>query len=324
MTSLRLSIAMATYNGMPYLTEQLESLARQSRLPDELIICDEASSDGTVKAIEIFAASAPFPVRFHANPKRLGLIRNFEKAATLSTGDIIFFCDQDDVWLPEKLAEMEQQFVANPNAQVILNDAALTRADLSEGGRTQYGNILHMRMPPSRFVTGCCSAHRRSFHDLVFPTPEGAPIHDLWLNGMAHFIGCSSIHPRVLQLYRRHGANESEWSLSDPAGVTRSAALREHGLEDARVGWQGWANLLTLFIDRVSHRRDIAARFVPSGDVEAALDRIRLQRARLERRITLGGVPRWRRALPVLRFQLGGGYRDASGWLSAVKDMVRP
>jgi len=94
---------MATYNGEKYLSEQLRSLAEQTELPDELVICDDESNDSTARVVGLFAATAPFPVRFIRNEQRLGYYENFMKAAGLCTSEYIAFCDQD-VWLSEKLA----------------------------------------------------------------------------------------------------------------------------------------------------------------------------------------------------------------------------
>jgi glycosyltransferase involved in cell wall biosynthesis len=98
------SIAMATYNGERHLREQLRSLAEQTLPPNELVICDDASTDSTADIVRLFAPTAPFPVRFIRNEQRLGYRGNFMKAAGLCTSDYVAFCDQDDVWLAEKLA----------------------------------------------------------------------------------------------------------------------------------------------------------------------------------------------------------------------------
>ncbi len=89
------------------LEPQLASLLAQTRLPDELVACDDGSTDGTVSILEAFARRAPFPVRIERNDVRLRSTRNFEKAIGLCTGDLIATSDQDDVWLPEKLALCE-------------------------------------------------------------------------------------------------------------------------------------------------------------------------------------------------------------------------
>lgn len=101
-----ISVAMATYNGGPYLQDQLKSLAEQESSPLELVITDDGSKDDTVSLIKSFARHAPFPVRFEQNTERLGYGRNFLKAATMCKGTHVAFCDQDDVWLPHKLSQV--------------------------------------------------------------------------------------------------------------------------------------------------------------------------------------------------------------------------
>jgi glycosyltransferase involved in cell wall biosynthesis len=109
---LRLSIAMATYNGEKYLYEQLQSLAKQTVKPFELVVCDDGSRDDTLKIIRNYIPDMPFPVRVYENEQRLNFTGNFLKAASLCAGDAIAFCDQDDIWDPRKIeicsAELEK------------------------------------------------------------------------------------------------------------------------------------------------------------------------------------------------------------------------
>ena len=102
-----ISIAMATYNGEKFLEQQLQSLSKQTRLPAELVVCDDASGDATVDIVTRFSKTAPFPVKLVVNEQRLGWRGNFLKAASLCTSEYIAFCDQDDIWLPEKLAVVQ-------------------------------------------------------------------------------------------------------------------------------------------------------------------------------------------------------------------------
>jgi glycosyltransferase involved in cell wall biosynthesis len=101
-----ISVAMATYNGALYLQDQLDSLLAQELAPLELIITDDGSQDDTVSLIENFSTYAPFPVRLEKNTERLGYGRNFLKAASMCKGTYVAFCDQDDVWLPNKLSQV--------------------------------------------------------------------------------------------------------------------------------------------------------------------------------------------------------------------------
>ena len=104
----RFSIALATFNGEAYIGEQLDSLARQILLPDELVVCDDGSVDNTVAIVQEFQNAAPFSVKIHQNSKRLGFADNFLQAATKCSGDWVAFCDQDDIWFPEKLLSVSE------------------------------------------------------------------------------------------------------------------------------------------------------------------------------------------------------------------------
>src|SRR5690242_1811791 len=101
---ISVSVAMATCNGQKFIREQLDSLATQCYLPSELVITDDASSDKTVAIAEQFAKAAPFTVHIHRHDNRMGYRTNFMRAASLCTSDLIAFCDQDDIWAPQKLA----------------------------------------------------------------------------------------------------------------------------------------------------------------------------------------------------------------------------
>lgn len=101
-----ISVAIAAYNGREYLPEQLKSLFEQTRKPDEIIICDDSIGELTGDSIRTMLADAPCRVKYIHNDTRLGVNGNFSKAILLCSEEFIFFCDQDDVWLPEKIAKM--------------------------------------------------------------------------------------------------------------------------------------------------------------------------------------------------------------------------
>ena len=116
------SIALCTYNGERFLDAQLTSLAEQSHRPDEVVICDDDSSDGTLGIIQAFADTAPFKVRVFRNSQNLGYVKNFEKAVSLCQGDVIFMCDQDDVWHPEKIEICLGVLDAEQTVGLVLHD----------------------------------------------------------------------------------------------------------------------------------------------------------------------------------------------------------
>src|SRR5690606_21917078 len=121
----RISVVLATYNGVRFIEEQLDSLATQTRLPDELVVVDDGSLDETVDVLRSFQRTAPFPVELIAPGEHLGTCEAFGEAMRRATGTILAICDQDDRWEPEKLAVMEQRMVGRPDALLAFSDATL-------------------------------------------------------------------------------------------------------------------------------------------------------------------------------------------------------
>lgn len=315
---MRVSIAMATYNGARFIGAQLASFAAQTVVPDELVITDDGSSDDTLAIVEAFAATVPFAVEVHRNPARLGYARNFEKAIGLCGGEIIFLSDQDDVWLEDKIAVVLGCFEANPESMVVINDAMITDGDLNWFGRTQLNNIETAFLSPSMFVQGCCSAHRAAWKGIALPLPaiDALEGHDEWINGLAFEMQVVTIIRRPLQYFRRHVANASEWVLSNPKGGSTLKALAVHGLGDARSGWTRRAEVLDAMLARIEQ--------LGSDRFGAAARNLRRKRDQQRQRIAFCSVPRHRRASAVLRFWRAGGYAGSSGWKGAIKDLVRP
>ena len=106
---MKISIAMCTYNGAEFLSAQLQSILTQSRPPDEIIICDDRSTDDTQSLLRKFAAESAIPINVHINDQNLGSVKNFERAICLCTGDVIALSDQDDVWRNDKLQLFEER-----------------------------------------------------------------------------------------------------------------------------------------------------------------------------------------------------------------------
>ena len=135
MRDRRVSVAMATYMGQRFLSDQLNSIASQTRLPDELVVSDDQSTDGTLEIASEFAERAPFPVRIVRNESSLrGVIGNFFNAFAHCDGDVIAYCDQDDVWAPEKLNICLAKF-ADPNVSLVIHRSRITDELLNDSGR---------------------------------------------------------------------------------------------------------------------------------------------------------------------------------------------
>ncbi len=324
------SVALATYNGRLYLPEQLASLVAQKRRPDELVVCDDLSTDGTVELLEEFARTAPFPVRIHRNARNLGVLRNFEKALSLCQGDLVFLSDQDDVWLPEKISEVVQLFEATPGALAIVNDKLIADENLVPTGATMLGNIRGFGSPDGNLVAGCCSAFRREWLGIALPIPDGAIAHDTWLIGLAHRLGLVSISEKALQYYRRHESNVSQNRYSEPRrlGFARRVGSEVAGLLRRSNGaavpvWQIFLDSNAAEARRIEERREALDRLGLGSNARAALTLLGEQREAMAARQRLAAVAPTRRAGQVWRLWRGGGYRHFSGWKSALKDLLQ-
>ena len=217
---MKISVALCTYNGARFIREQLESIAFQTKLPDEVIVCDDGSSDGTPDIVAQFAMKAPFKLEYSKNPSRLGVSKNFERAISLCTGDIVFLCDQDDVWMPLKIATMVPPFLANEKVGLVFSNAMLTDSRLNPLGHTVWdtfrfdkrcqqalkGDKAISFLIRSNVVTGATAAFRMTLRNKLLPFPE-LLTHDAWLAIIA--AATSQIEPIDLPLimYRQHEKN---------------------------------------------------------------------------------------------------------------------
>lgn len=119
------SVALCTYNGELYLFKQLESILLQKPGIDEIIICDDNSTDDTFNIIMGFKEKHPQLIRFYQNENRLGAVKNFEKAIKLTTGDLIFLSDQDDIWCENKVKIIMNYFILNNKCKLLFTNGLL-------------------------------------------------------------------------------------------------------------------------------------------------------------------------------------------------------
>lgn len=120
-----ISVALCTYNGQNFLEAQLISIINQTKPVDEIIICDDASTDGTVEILEVYHKKYPMLFQIYKNMNSLGTLKNFERAISLTRGDIIFLSDQDDIWEPEKVAISMEFFNKNKNCKLFFSNGSL-------------------------------------------------------------------------------------------------------------------------------------------------------------------------------------------------------
>lgn len=215
---MKFSVAMCTYNGARFIQDQLDSIKKQTRVPDELVICDDKSSDDTRDIIESFATKAPFPVRLEANKTNVGSTKSFEKAIKLCQGEIIALSDQDDVWYPHKLMSLESTLLSSPNAGLVFSDAEVVDEDLRPLGTRLWpfffsskdrqlfesGQALDLLLEKP-VVTGATMAFRAEHRNLILPIPTGTQlIHDAWIALMIATVADLVFISDPLIMYRQH------------------------------------------------------------------------------------------------------------------------
>lgn len=208
---LSVSVVMATYNGRPYLAEQLQSVLVQLLPGDELIVVDDGSKDGTPEMAEALQSAFVQVVR---NPRNLGVLASFESGMLMASREIIFLCDQDDVWLSGKRAAFVKAFENDSGVLVVVSDAELINAV----GLVTAPSFMQLRggfhggfwttVVKNRYL-GCAMALRRELLAVALPIPPTVPMHDMWLGALASAVGRVYYIPRPLIQYRRHDTNAS-------------------------------------------------------------------------------------------------------------------
>lgn len=222
----KISVALATYNGSKYVREQLNSLILQSRKIDEFIIVDDCSDDNTIEIVtKFFENHFDNDVRIVKNDENLGYIRNFRKAISLCTGDIIFLCDQDDIWYKDKIQSMVEIMENDNNIKLLASSFDF----IDELGnpikiRTKSGysnnNLLHetvkskevRKIPIDKvifrnFTQGCATCFSKDIQKVFINNPDDKIPHDWQLNMIAACLEGLYFFNETLFGYRLHNSN---------------------------------------------------------------------------------------------------------------------
>jgi glycosyltransferase involved in cell wall biosynthesis len=217
----RISVAMCTYNGSRFLPDQLASIASQTRLPDELVVCDDGSTDTTGKIVEEFSRSVSFPVRFVRNAANLGSTKNFDQAIGLCTGDLIALSDQDDIWLPEKLARQAEVLQGDPAMGGVFTEGDLVDDQARPIGKKLWSSHSFTPQEQRSFqaggttsvllkrnvVTGATLMLRSDLRPIFLPIPTGW-VHDGWIAWMLTIYSKLGMIPEPLIQYRLHASQQ--------------------------------------------------------------------------------------------------------------------
>ena len=202
----RVSVVMAVCDGGKYLLEQLDSINNQTLPPDELIVCDDCSTDETLQILASFKEYANFPIVIIKNETRQGYSKTFCNAASLATGDIVFFSDQDDRWNESKILRVSEVFRNYKDADLVIHDVAYCREDLSPIGQTKIERMSGHYDLNEDYVTGMATAIRKDLLSICLPIPKSFA-YDSWIHFCANMFLRKKIIYDVLAEYRRHSSN---------------------------------------------------------------------------------------------------------------------
>lgn len=315
-----LSVALCTYQGAAYIAEQLQSMLDQTVLPDEIVIRDDGSQDDTLAICRDIAQTSPVPITILPPGERLGVAGNFFACARACRMDWLLFADQDDRWLPERVALFKAAITEHPHAKAIQSNGLIADAQMNPTGQT----LWHSYFFPSReqalvqagrgevvlarhvFVTGAALAVRRDWL-LTVPVPAAQFYHDEWIGWFAG--SALRLLPAATFLYRQHQSQQT--------GLQTTWRARWQHLLDSQL------HARTLLERDLARFPRLAAALSESGLPDRAklvIDKTRFVQRRLS----------YSRFLPVRMFQilasiLTGDYnRFAIARRSIIKDLIFP
>ena len=314
------SVCIPTYNGAAFLPEQLESIAGQRRAPDQIIVADDGSTDGTRDIVRCFGERHNGRIAITVldpGPETRGLRANLERALVAANGDVLVLADQDDVWSSGRI-EVALEALADPDVDLVVHDAELLDADGTPRGRTQLGQMNVSRgelatlcstdalraLVRRNVLPGMAFAFRRSLLADAIPLPDSWP-HDYWLAVVAGARGGLRVSRDAAHLgYRQHAANLTGARPSSLRARARSATSTAD-TADVRA---------TMFHD-LAERLDLRTW---QFDLVAAKEDFERRRSALPRSFP-------RRAVAVTRIARGYSQFGSAGLPGAALDlMVRP
>lgn len=210
---MKVSVAICTYNGEKFIEKQLRSICLQSRKVDEIMISDDGSKDNTLVLCEQILSEYDIPYQIIKNKVALRVMKNFEQCFSLCQGDVIFSCDQDDIWESNKVEIMMQYFEKDNNLSMIATNATLIDANDQVMNLTLKDSIGfdHQDMLASLLrtfcITGATMAFRKDFQQEHF-FASAYWLHDGWLALLATLQNRFLFLEQPLTQYRLHGNNE--------------------------------------------------------------------------------------------------------------------
>ncbi|MFY1048345.1 glycosyltransferase family 2 protein [Chryseobacterium sp. GP-SGM7] len=218
----KISVALCTYNGEKFIHQQIDSILNQTLKVDEIVICDDGSKDNTSNILLEYQNKLPGVFKIYNNEQNLRSVKNFEKAISLCTGDIIFLSDQDDKWQTDKVETMLNYFLKNPQISVLAtngfaldgDDNTIERYslwDVPRFLREKKINVDYFKIISnvSNIATGASMAIRKEYLEKILPFPILENFHhDEWIALVASSEKKFELLNEKLFYYREHSGQQ--------------------------------------------------------------------------------------------------------------------
>jgi len=321
---LKISVALAVYNGSKFIKEQVLSILEQSRCPDELIIVDDCSSDDSWQIIKELEDQFPEIIHSTKNQSNIGYVGTFNIALSKATGDLIFLSDQDDFWYSNKIEEVVKFSNLNPQYSVIQHDVDLVDERLVKSGFTFFGQIESVNTSIESAVLGCGMVIRKTFLQKCLPIPSEFIAHDIWINEFAEQFDLKGILPLALIAYRRHQANESGHVLFSQKKLSPIEFKLNYYVEIFKRDKK--STLERRLIDRkLTQTRYVEFSKDPNFEFDSLLSRklteIQAEIECLEMRSSIKKKSFILKILGFSQFAIQGGYKNSLGIKSYLRDL---
>ena len=253
---MKISVIIAAYHGEKYIAEQLMSLFHQTLVPDEILIGDDSGDEKTIDEIDRVRKEYSGDLRVIRNPSRLGIIGNYKNLAQQTRGDLIYFCDQDDVWLPQKIEKLAGALEAHPDKMAAVCNSETTDKDLNprhqlfvertpafyefthrleQGTWDSFKDIFMQKyiFPAHNMVM------KKAMLDLFTAVPEdygkSRLYHDVWLARITSLAGKLYYLDEILTHYRLHETNSNGFEAPQQESLSQILAFFSHSTAEIGI-----------------------------------------------------------------------------------------
>ena len=331
---MTISVAMATYNGERFIEEQLTSILEQTLPPDEIVVCDDSSTDATFHVVEGVLERYAVRSRVFRTSANVGVTRAFEASLGETTGHVVFLADQDDVWYPNKIEAVMNAFEQWPHSWLVIHDIDYCDAGLRPIGQSKLERFAALGRPLDSYVTGMATAVKRDLLNTAFPIPKTlTSSHDNWLHWIALATQTRSILHSSLAAHRRHASNATgvrglnlpRVMTTDDASPLSATALQQRleNLRQRRRIFEGHlqrAEAERDWVHRVGHDL-VHDGVITLEELRALTRRTASSLMRLQQRVELLARSRSSRLRGAFKLAREGGYESLSQVLG---DLLAP